>query len=476
MQPALCLSQMLLGSVLLLLTSAAASHSQAQLQHHGFLGLDTAEADASMRLEPYVDLKDKVKDMKEEQEKLKEESAEKAEGAYGYCLMGGTAVVMSLFYLVNHSQDSIRQATWSVLNMTISIFSAVLIFGWIQKLTHYFMGLSPKVSGMPKIYSVWIFVVIYMAFQLTLYVLKRVSKDWLKAAGTIFAHLTGFGALFLVALLQADPSIRGSAALTTVVAVGLGLGLCTLNFIANEVRKIEIYRARGAKEEEEENDAWQDVANDAENDMLSLATGFALMQAARHAICGRMEPFEPDDAPEDILQWETNALLACAVIFAGLVVVGGKIVESTKDQFGETSWLQLFINALPGTASMGMAFALLFWGEWQMYVLGYNGDGLRIAACLMHALLMSGFALALVFLLSLLQGDRNLGTAAAQLTLALGLLVGFSWERCFDMGLDTLGDIHGGEAANVVKHALPVALVCMALPAWKMYVLPKAGG
>jgi len=393
--------------------------------------------------------------------------------AYAGCLMGGVALVMSLFYLVNYPKDEIRQSTWQVLNMTVSIFCAVLIYGLIREVCGKLMALGEG-APFPTSMTVALFIFTYFLFQATL-CLCALAVGWgTKAAGGLFAHIAGFAASFLTAETQFMEPIKHSVALTFLVALGSGLGLSALNWCACQVRQ-KVIQWDGKKDEAEEE--WEDVVEDAEQDVLALTMGFALMQAFRFLVVGESQPFEPDEAPEDIRQWETNALLCCGVLFALLVGLASVFNATHREKFTKGSLLRHFVDAQPSVMSMGMAWSLLFWGEWQVYCLGFKG--VRIAGCLCVALLMSLLGVASVFgldrIASVWKDAEASKLAIPQLVLAVGLLVGFAWERCFDMGLDTISELHG-PYAHIITHALQVGLLVIVVPAWSKYVQPKAAG
>jgi len=356
--------------------------------------------------------------------------------------------------------------------MTISIFCAVLIYGLIREVAAKLMALGEGVP-IPKSMSIFLFVFTYFLFQGTLCFCALEMKGWgTKAAGGLFAHLTRFGASFLAAETQFMAPIKHSVFLTFMVALASGLVLSGLNAIAARVRE-KVIESDGRVDDAE--DEWQDVAADAEKDMLALAFGFSLMQSFRFLIVGISQPFEPDDAPEDIRQWETNALFCCGLLFAGLVGATSMFNAKYLQRIPKGSWPWYFVSALPSVMSMGMAWSFLFWGEWQVYCFGY--EGVRIAGCMLVALVMSVIGVLSVFGLDSLktwcENSEASKLAIPQLVLAVGLLVGFAWERCFDMGLDTISELHG-PYAHIIVHVLQVALLILVLPAWSSYVLPKA--
>lgn len=63
-------------------------------------------------------------------------------------------------------------------------------------------------------------------------------------------------------------------------------------------------------------------------------------------------------------------------------------------------------------------------------------------------------------------------TAAEKMITALGILIGFSWEQCFDTAVAVVAA--GGKAhvpPAVSKLVMSVALVFLVFPAWRLYIL-----
>eukprot|EP00927_Polykrikos_kofoidii_P083622 TRINITY_DN8614_c0_g3_i1.p1 TRINITY_DN8614_c0_g3~~TRINITY_DN8614_c0_g3_i1.p1 ORF type:complete len:238 (-),score=45.90 TRINITY_DN8614_c0_g3_i1:75-710(-) len=54
---------------------------------------------------------------------------------------------------------------------------------------------------------------------------------------------------------------------------------------------------------------------------------------------------------------------------------------------------------------------------------------------------------------------------------AVGILIGFSWEQCFDEALESIAEVCGGYE-HVIKFGLSVLCVAILIPAWKWYILP----
>lgn len=110
----------------------------------------------------------------------------------------------------------------------------------------------------------------------------------------------------------------------------------------------------------------------------------------------------------------------------------------------------------------------------------HHGD----KACMFHpstmmgrvyiALLMSGFAFACILGLDKINdaGGSNAKRIVATCITSLGILVGFSWENCFDGGVGAVASLTPQPALAKLAFAVVVAMVVV--PAWRKYILFKA--
>merc|ERR1712224_34357 len=90
---------------------------------------------------------------------------------------------------------------------------------------------------------------------------------------------------------------------------------------------------------------------------------------------------------------------------------------------------------------MTCAWCFLFWGEWQLYAFGWDSTIIGGSLVVAVVLSLSSFATVLViyyFLVPLVPGGYGIRRALKSFELALGILVGFSWERAFDVGFEEM--------------------------------------
>eukprot|EP00927_Polykrikos_kofoidii_P019826 TRINITY_DN192_c0_g1_i2.p1 TRINITY_DN192_c0_g1~~TRINITY_DN192_c0_g1_i2.p1 ORF type:complete len:297 (-),score=43.63 TRINITY_DN192_c0_g1_i2:176-1042(-) len=70
-------------------------------------------------------------------------------------------------------------------------------------------------------------------------------------------------------------------------------------------------------------------------------------------------------------------------------------------------------------------------------------------------------------------GDRT-DDAIKQIIRAIGILVGFGWEQCFDVAVEELSEAMPPKIQHWTKMALGLFCICIITPAWKWHLLPMA--
>lgn len=397
---------------------------------------------------------------------------------YAWCLVGAVAFDMSLFYLVNFHDPDIRTGTWKTLNMTVSIFCAVLIYGSIRAVL---MDLLEPTRGEMIGLNLWLLAVLYVVMQVVLFYLKDVADETLLASGgTLFAHIAGFAAMFGFAGLQMVTPFKGGLFGAASVVVLAGVVIVVLTMAASKIRE-GVAKADGVIDRFEER--WEEQVEETENDVLSLCLGFTIMQVVRFAIAGKLPPPEPEEPPKSIEQWHADALLASSAVFAAFTFLGTWLVDRQLRQKTEGSAIaRRYAKAMQNVSSMTMACCLLAWGEWQVYTLGF--EGVRVAGCMLVALGLTALCLGLIFVLAFVsERFAKVGSTGRKslrsLELALGFVVGRAWEVAFDIAFEEISrglsfGLGHGVARQVGKHLLPLSLLIVVLPAWHKYILPRS--
>lgn len=133
--------------------------------------------------------------------------------------------------------------------------------------------------------------------------------------------------------------------------------------------------------------------------------------------------------------------------------------------------------------TFAFAWCIFFGAKWGITAtltdLNMTKEEALIAVCL--ALLLSACAFAFIFILDKLMDGQFFGEeaesaddAVEKMITALGILIGFSWEQCFDTAVTVIAE---GKAEHYVSPAitklfLSVLLVLIVFPAWRWYILP----
>jgi hypothetical protein len=387
-------------------------------------------------------------------------------------LMGGVAAQMFLFYLVNNKE--LETATWRVLNMTVSIFVAVLLYGTIKMTIIEF--LKPDFYALIGI-TLAMFVLFFVGTHALLYSMMRGDPTQLRAAGTIMAHITGFAGMYGFAdckEIDFFEELSGFGILLLImVTCFVIVSMC---YVMDNIMD-RTARASGGVDEDEE--LWMEICNETDDDVFCLAVSFLTVLYIRYQIRGHVMPYEPGKVG-DVQQEHCTKLLLVSIAFALLVFAGQIVIMKYHEVLSSTEFNKRCVANLQHLNSMLMAWSFLFWAEWQLYVIGWERTVMGATLLLALLLTLLSFTGVVVFTFIREHLHKKLAKRAiGSLEVALGVLAGFSWERAFDVGFEEIehafahqhGSLIPGYAAVTL---LSFVLLCIVTPAWRYHILPKS--
>jgi len=387
--------------------------------------------------------------------------------AEGMMLMGTVAFVMSMFYLVNFPDRDIQQETWSAMSSTVSIFCAVLLFTCIKDVMVYGMGESSGHHHAPPdqrslMISFGRLAVMAAALN-ALMASLRTGGMLLKAVGLIGSHIISFACIDAFGNLQQLEPFRSSLQLCCVAVL---IALVVMISIASGASAL---RARLDSSDWEE---FREECAEGEIEAFSLTAGFLVSHLVRFSIVGQLAPLH--GAPKGKTQSEVNTLLLWSVVFATLVVALG-FLHSHLARRNADPMVKGATNLALEVSSMSMAWCFLAWGQWEFWSSTDGagvGEGDKMTARMVMALLSSLLVFACIFAVDK-AADFNM-PEFRPLADAFVLVMALSWEAAFDRAVQGIGEEFEGNQKLWMETGLSIALCAVVLPAWMLYVLPRA--
>jgi len=420
-------------------------------------------------------------------------------------LLGAIAFQMALFYLVNSSKDSIQYYAYHIIGLAISIFTAVMVFDAIHGIVQYnFMspdsgdGLKVLITMLEVLF--WFLVMqacsacfagaVPWAEQLPATAdappgeeRDRVQNMWLqrklniKCWSGMLTHVTGFAAIASwERVQQSDPFSRNFWTAASVVPLGFVCIICMYR-LAESVRTwISMY---GDGQVTHCEVLWDMVAVEAENDVVTLASSFITVQSLQFA-CLDVLPDKKGEVTEEmgVEHWGLDfavllilaAVMALATFF--LFRLAAKIVSSRGGDDMKTRLALIGVNYTSMTFAWSLYFAIK--AGLHHYGPGLHPDGIIVKIIL--ALSVSACTFGIIFLLDMLSNLQESGgltqRAITKIILAKGLLIGFSWEGCFETAFHAISH-RAGDWVTCVNLGLSICLCVVVIPAYWKYILPE---
>lgn len=522
----------------------------------------------------------------EGEEGEEEEEVSEASAAVAATLLGAVSFQMMLFYLTNHPDADMRKYTYKVLDATISIFCAVLLFSaingyvelWVKSFGEENEAVFATIINLGEVVVWFTFMQLAVAYLCGIFqssiqrhegegvtmpktveaweALDKKSKMAVKhklselekkcgSYATLLAHITGFASINAFSNMQQLDFFRQSVGHSLLVVPIAWVVLTILQRITDTIRERKIGDIRDLFE-----DSWDDETEEAENDVMGLTISFLITQTCRFGVTGKLANAE---GAEEHGAWEEGELHThtwmqflklgfCAIVavaIASFSISRNREAEEEQEK-KETEMAQLtfeqtqrmettkrFWETWIVATTMTFAWCLFFGYQWL--VAWFIHDEMILGVCL--ALFSSGFCFVKIYFCDKMSDSlvkeikkqakaekrkRESQVAATQATdkkeeedeeveLALlppgdrsrfelqqkimdtvidanGILVGFAWERCFDVAVLDLAKevsqktknsaISAESIEGITRVILAVFCAGLIVPAWRWYILP----
>jgi len=464
----------------------------------------------------------------EEKEEEKEEFSPVDVGC-SWTLIGSLFFTMVMFYFVNYPDDDIKRYTWSIINSTLSIFTAVLTFQGIDDLVMH-VAVTPALGAFPSGWGKFARVVIgfliflawycfaLLAIALSSGVLKHedsaedqgkmwVISDFMRGDhGTAIKHQqlvqgcrskgiaavngvevfvasraliregyetrtkcwsTLFAHMAGFAMISAGGDLQSSPFfMDNPGASWLAIVVCIIFLLCIFSLSGFFYRRCEGSEAKA---LFMEESIEAEDDIICLAVSFMMIQSMRFTITGSLPSKLGLYHKQATETAQTTALYVTGILAAAFMVAVAMAMPRSRVK-----------NLVVGTLSMGFAWAFLFatrslYDSWD-FLLSRRISPITIEGRILLAMTLSLFSCLIIVILdkfedNLTDDADDIHKALKKIITGLSILIGFTWEHTFDGCVEAISSLFSDPLA--IKLALTSLIVLIVVPAWRMYILAK---
>lgn len=409
-------------------------------------------------------------------------ASEAANQGISIMLLGSVGFMMGIFYLVNFKDEDIIKYTWQVISSTISIFSAVLLFQAVNGVVEEYVmgeGVSIEVKLLVAVVHmlVWFALLQFVLAWISGAIGRAIEKDTeefermeldLKCWAVLFGHITGFAAINAFAILQ--QMVPRNLLATFLVAPLAWLSVYSLGLGTDAMRKIVALSDDGVEDECEKK--WDEETKETEDDIIGLAVSFIFAQTLRYFISGELPDAEGNE-PDAMLSAHSNSevlsLVGISVLFtaanvARTILIKGRAPGRLTPQ-------------MRNIVMMDFAWCFFFSADWWISTNFFAKEHGMIKEVIL-ALFVTAVAFTMIFFLDTLadkfkKSASDVDQALRAIVQAYGILIGFSWEKAFDVAVEECTEFLDFMNAAVAKLMLAIILAAVVIPAWRMHILPN---
>jgi len=393
---------------------------------------------------------------------------------------------MILFYMTNHPDEDMRKYTYMIISSTISIFCAVLIFFSVQDGVHL---LSKTTLG----HSLRGHVVVNFSVMVGWNVMLQIVLAWLsgvcaknyggrprpvesarlnlKCFAVLLAHITGFSSIHAWCSLQQLSFFSQSPFMAFSVVPLAVLGQYLIHEIFKLIRERVSLQDNEIDEYEE---IWEEMTEDAENDVFALAVSFVIGQSFRYLFGGHLPNAEGIERHEFLVSHTPISMIQLLVTSWVMIACVFSLVFAAHAA-NDNKRLSRIVTVARGIASMSFAWTFFFSTKWFLAGQEYIGRD-QMMVTVVEAMAITFVAFGSISVLDKLADSECTGDetdkAIIQVILSNGLLVGFAWEQSFDKAIEAISSNMHPALRHHTKLGLAIFCVVLIVPAWRLYLLP----
>jgi hypothetical protein len=382
---------------------------------------------------------------------------EKRAGATWAVSFFATVVVLSAVFAMASSKESkLRNYTWFLVDQVVLIFLAVLYFNAFDSaLDFHDVGVHDSVV-IAALHAVTVLSLILIIARF----LQPRSQPAMAILCGAGAHISSFSSIQAAATAQ-----------NHILSMGYGwfmafMGMCVIA-LALMIIGFLVYTAKKSQGLLE-NDSYMDASDDVENDFGSMAFSVVFTMFVRLLITGH-HPVDDDSDPKTP---HTEAERTWMLIWAiASLCIAGVVTRfcARKADMVKTYGTKRVLNFIGTVATMNVAWAFLYWGEWEFFDVLFQGEELKGKVMFAVASTLLG-GLALYSFTKMPPLDRRV--TIVSLT-AISLVIAWSWEHCFDAAVEAMTD--GVAHPSFVKVTSTLVLFCVVLPVYAFNIKPITG-
>jgi len=314
---------------------------------------------------------------------------------------------------------------------------------------------------------------------------KNKAQLDMKCWAVLFGHITGFASINAYGTVQGwmiplDESERQATqhnllmtASTPVVAFA---SLSILFVIYCKLREIVIFGDDGKKDDMEL--MWDEETEETEDDVMGLSVSFMTVQVARFAIIDILPNEEGEVEGEQTYTFsQAGQLIFFGISVFALHVIRTQVIRGDILSRRATEQFKVIC---------GMVFAWCFFFGVQMFIehlvdlegLSDAAKGVETIKAVAVAVLITFSCYVMIFVLDKLADadftDEAIDKSIRELIKALGILIGFAWEKSFDAAVVSVAEEASHSIAPSVTKLIMSLVICITvIPAWRWYILPQ---